>query len=95
VSKILDVHKIIDGYNNGVTIKGTTITREHRNLISVGNNTNISYYRTFFTTRAIIQSTDHELIPARMRVLRQSKVPRAEVMFVTIQRENIDPPRKK
>jgi hypothetical protein len=29
-----------------------------------------------------------------MRVLRQSTVPRAEVMFVTIQRENIRPSKK-
>jgi hypothetical protein len=29
-----------------------------------------------------------------MRVLRQCKVPRAEVMFVTIQRENIRPLKK-
>jgi hypothetical protein len=33
-----------------------------------------------------LQSTDHELIPARN--------PRAEVMFVTIQRENIRPSKK-
>jgi hypothetical protein len=38
-----------------------------------------------------LQSTDHELIPARMRVLRQRTVPRTAVMFVTIQRENIRP----
>jgi hypothetical protein len=31
----------------------------------------------------LLQSTDHELIPKGMRVLRQCKVPRAEVMFVT------------
>jgi hypothetical protein len=33
--------------------------------------------------------------PQEMRVLRRCKVPRAEVMFVTIQRENIHPQRKK
>jgi hypothetical protein len=32
--------------------------------------------------------------PQGMRVLRQCKVPRAEVMFVTIQRENIRPSKK-
>jgi hypothetical protein len=30
-----------------------------------------------------------------MRVLRQCKVPRAEVMFITIRRENIRPSKKK
>jgi hypothetical protein len=42
----------------------------------------------------LLQSTGHELIPQGMGVLRQCKVPRAEVMFVTIQRENILPPKK-
>jgi hypothetical protein len=32
--------------------------------------------------------------PQGMRVLQQCKVPRAEVMFVTIQRENIRPSKK-
>jgi hypothetical protein len=32
--------------------------------------------------------------PQGMRILRQCKVPRAEVMFVTIQRENICPSKK-
>jgi hypothetical protein len=41
-----------------------------------------------------IQSTDHELIRQGMRVLWQCKVPQAEVMFVTIQRENIRPSKK-
>jgi hypothetical protein len=31
-----------------------------------------------------IQPTDHELIPQGIRILRQCKVPRAEVMFITI-----------
>jgi hypothetical protein len=35
--------------------------------------------------------TDHELIPQGMRVLWQCKVPQAEIMFVTTQRENIRP----
>jgi hypothetical protein len=34
------------------------------------------------------------MIPQGMRVLRQCKVPRAEVVFVTIQRENIRPSKK-
>jgi hypothetical protein len=42
-----------------------------------------------------IQSTDHELIPATSASLAASKVPRAEVMFVTIQRERIRPTKKK
>jgi hypothetical protein len=41
-----------------------------------------------------VQSTNHELTPQGMRVLRQSKVPRAEVMFVIIQIENISPSKK-
>jgi hypothetical protein len=41
-----------------------------------------------------LQSTDHELIPKGMLVLQQCKVQRAEVMFVTIQRENIRPSKK-
>jgi hypothetical protein len=40
------------------------------------------------------QSTDHELIPQGMRVLRQCKVPRAEVMFVTINVKTLAPQRK-
>jgi hypothetical protein len=32
--------------------------------------------------------------PQGMRVLRQCNVPRAEVMFITIQRENIHPSKK-
>jgi hypothetical protein len=36
-----------------------------------------------------VQSTYHELIPAK-----ECKVPRAEIMFVTIQRENIRPSKK-
>jgi hypothetical protein len=35
------------------------------------------------------------LSPQGMRVLRQCKAPRAKVMFVTIQRENIHPSKKK
>jgi hypothetical protein len=35
------------------------------------------------------------LSPKEMRVLRHCKVPRAEVMFVTIQHENIRPSNKK
>jgi hypothetical protein len=34
------------------------------------------------------------LSPQGMRVLRQCKVPRSKVMFVTIQRENIRPSKK-
>jgi hypothetical protein len=43
-----------------------------------------------------VQSSDHELIPAsKMRVLpRECKVPQAEVMFITIERENIRPSKK-
>jgi hypothetical protein len=40
-------------------------------------------------TKSHLLSTDHELIPQGMRVLRQCTVPLAEVMFVTIQRSNI------
>jgi hypothetical protein len=38
----------------------------------------------------VVQSTDHEF----MRVLRQCKVPRAEVIFFTVQRGNIRPSKK-
>jgi hypothetical protein len=54
----------------------------------------VSSYILQFSYTIYIQFTDHELIPERMRVLRQCKVPRAEVMFVTIQGENIRPSKK-
>jgi hypothetical protein len=41
-----------------------------------------------------VLSTDHELIPQEMRVLRQCMVSRAEVIFVTAQHENIRPLKK-
>jgi hypothetical protein len=41
-----------------------------------------------------VQSTDHQLIPQGMLVLRQCKVPQAKVMFVAIQRDNIRPSKK-
>jgi hypothetical protein len=41
-----------------------------------------------------ILSTDHELIPQGMRVLRQCTVLRQEAMVVTIQRKNIRPSKK-
>jgi hypothetical protein len=40
------------------------------------------------------QSTDHELIPARNVSLAAMQGARAEVMFVTIQRENTRPSKK-
>jgi hypothetical protein len=42
----------------------------------------------------LIQSTDHEFIPQAARVLRWCKFPRSEVMFITVQRENIRPSKK-
>jgi hypothetical protein len=39
-------------------------------------------------------STDHELIPQGMRVLRQCTVTQVEVMLVILQRENIRPSKK-
>jgi hypothetical protein len=41
-----------------------------------------------------VLSTDHELIPQGMRVLRQCTVPPAEVMLHIIQRENIGSSKK-
>jgi hypothetical protein len=41
-----------------------------------------------------VKSTDHELIPARNARLAECTVPRPEVMFVAIQRENIRPSKK-
>jgi hypothetical protein len=41
-----------------------------------------------------VQSTDHELIPARNASLAAMTVPLAEVISITIQRENIRPSKK-
>jgi hypothetical protein len=45
-------------------------------------------------TTETLQSTDHELILVRNASLWQCTVPQAEVMFVTVQRENICPSKK-
>jgi hypothetical protein len=53
-----------------------------------GPSVHIGRVRKAVDTVIGLLSRDHELIPAR-KVLRQCKVPRAEAMFVIIQRENI------
>jgi hypothetical protein len=88
VSEDTNVIRLANWASLGHSNELTGSTKGHNSSTILANITvrimNVSY----------LQSTDHELIPARNALLRQCKVRRAEVIFVTIQRENIRPSKK-